>query len=182
MERIALFTTLLFFTSCAKERLDAANGPYGNGWMAVTINEVLASGSEQVNEFGEASDWLELHNAGNDVDLEAGAWFISDDPEQPLKYELPALHFEEGGYMVIWCDGMDTQEDEVHTNFALASEGEQLTLTRVVDGRRVTVNTIYTGATHSGAARAIGRYPDGTDTWLPLALPTPGGPNEAYTE
>ncbi|MCC7373264.1 MAG: lamin tail domain-containing protein [Verrucomicrobiales bacterium] len=81
---------------------------------------------------GEFHDWLELHNRGNrDVDLKN--WSLSDDPANPRKWIFPSQRLEPGGYLVVFCTGLDRRSAVsgfLHTNFRLDRQGESLTLHR----------------------------------------------------
>ena len=77
------------FLGCAKE--GEAPGPVADVRVgSVVVNEVVASGSEQQNEFGYETDWFEIYNPGSDLLLAEGEWFVTDDVAgDPRKYELP---------------------------------------------------------------------------------------------
>lgn len=96
----------------------------------IIINSFSAAGSQKQNEFGNTEDWIELFNTtGNALNLESGKWFLTDDVEsKPAKFELPELTIEPYGSLIIWCDKMNTVEDDIHTNFKLSSSGEKIGL------------------------------------------------------
>ncbi|MCG3164674.1 MAG: hypothetical protein POELPBGB_00433 [Bacteroidia bacterium] len=96
----------------------------------IVINDFATKNSKQVNEFGNAEDWLQLHNTtGDTLQLELGKWFLTDDINgNPQKFELPEITIAPHGNLIIWCDKMDTVEDAIHTNFRIASSGEKIGL------------------------------------------------------
>lgn len=149
---------------------------------AIVINEVLAGGGTEKNEFGEVSDLLELYNAGNDAHLEPGAWFLTDDPDDLLKYELPSLTLREEAFLSIWCDGEDVVVDQVHTSFQLAAEGEWLALVHVDANGICVVDSVRYPAQQAAEGRSYGRYPDGTQAWHVQETATFGGPNAGPAE
>lgn len=162
--------------ACGQKEKFAA-GPAAPTAGEVVINEAVAGESQEVNEFGQRSDWFEIHNPGPAISLKAGEWFVTDDLEEPLKYELPAMVLAENGFVVIWCDGMDVVQNDVHTNFAIDAEGETLAITALADGHAVAIDRreVSSAATQGYSEGCV---PDGTSAWKRLALPTPGGPNE----
>lgn len=96
----------------------------------IIINDFSAADSEKENEFGDAEDWLQLHNTtGNTLQLEEGKWFLTDDVSgEPKKFELPEFTIEPYGSLIIWCDNLNTEGDEIHANFKISSSGEKLGL------------------------------------------------------
>lgn len=138
---------------------------------SVVISEFMASnGATLKDDDSEHSDWIELHNGGkSSVNLDG--WFLTDDPEVPRRYRLPAVEIEAGGYLVVFASGKNrvAPDEELHTNFRLKSLADFVALVR-----------------WDGSIRTQIRYPDqlpdvsygrvnGEDTFF--ARPTPGGPN-----
>lgn len=113
-------------------------------WLAAgpVISEFLAEpdgGRSLVDEEGEASDWVEIVNEGAEpVDL--AGYGLSDDRAVPLKWVFPSRLLAPGGRLVVFASGKDRRpaSGALHTNFALAAEGEALVLAgpggAVVDG------------------------------------------------
>lgn len=148
----------------------------------ITINEVLASGSTDTNEFGERSDWLELYNAGNDETLAPGEWYLTDSRDHLLKYELPMTNLEQGGHLLIWCDGQDMVANDIHASFRLAGDGEWLALVHARDGFASIVDSITYVSPASDRPRAFGRIPDGASQWAGIAESSPGHANMSFAE
>jgi len=115
--------------------------------QSVQINEFLASNVRdypEMYDFGDYEDWIELHNpGGNAVDL--GGYFLSDDPDNPLKWAFPAgAVIPAQGYLIVWADDFDEVPGQIytretwpyetyttrhyHTNFKLSKSGETLLL------------------------------------------------------
>jgi len=98
--------------------------------LAVRITEFLAEGpSGFLDEDGEGSDWIELHN-GAPVDVDLSGWSLSDERDRPGKWRFPAVTLPAGGFIVVFASGKDrtTGGLELHANFKLAAEGEYLGL------------------------------------------------------
>ncbi len=83
-------------------------------------------------------DWIELHNRGA-ASLNLAGWSLTDDPEDPAKWSLPAIQIAPGGYLVIFASGIQEQDHpenwpylddqgRYHANFSLDGDGEYLAL------------------------------------------------------
>lgn len=148
----------------------------------IVINEVLAAGPTEVNEFGERSDWLELYNAGAGVDLAEGEWYLTDDRMDLLKFELPMMTLEEGEHRLIWCDGLDVVETDIHASFHLAAKGEWLALVHASEGCAYMIDSVSYVMTDDDRSRSVGRLADGATQWMPLSEPSPGKTNGVPSE
>ncbi len=136
----------------------------------VAINEVMASnGSTIYDEDGDAEDWIELYNFGDEpVDLQ---WFgLSDDYEDPYRWIFPDITINPGEFLLVWASNKDRtdQDQPLHTNFAIASAGEEVLLTSV-DGERLDELEPVNLPTDI----SIGRKPDGVGDWYFFDIPTP---------
>lgn len=98
------------------------------GSSEVVINEFMASNSTTASDQdGEFDDWIELYNNGTEA-VDLGGWFISDNPNNIPKWEVPAGTIIPGkGYLIVWADENGTQEG-LHANFKLSAGGENLYL------------------------------------------------------
>lgn len=170
---------------CTKDRLTPAT----NGTLLppidtdiqrgdIVINEFMVSGSTFQNEFGVPSDWIELFNpAFIPFTLESGSWYISDDAySNPRKYLLPEITLPGRGYIIIWCDNADVVANDIHTNFALSSAGEDLGLYFAVNETVGILVDDYAYGEHP-SGQSEGRTPDGGPEWIFYTLPTPGETN-----
>lgn len=98
----------------------------------VVLNEIVSQNNQ--NGFlaanGQAYDWIELHNTGDEeVDLQGS--FLTDDPEIPNKWEFTrSFPIPPGGYAVVFAsDRNELISGQEHTNFKLdAGDGEYLAL------------------------------------------------------
>ena len=91
----------------------------------VVISEFLASNSGGfATAEGGHSDWIELQNQG-EATVALGGYGLTDDPENPLKWTLPAAELAAGDHVVVFASGDDVSvlEEEWHTNFRLAKSG-----------------------------------------------------------
>lgn len=181
--------TIGFFSSCTKDRLfpvdlnehtnkDTNQITISAGYLY--INEYLASGDGFMNEFGQASDWIELHNPSLiPVVIEEGNWFITDAAEgNQEKYKLPSRTIPAKGYLIIWCDNQhqNPNAQDIHTNFALSSSGEHLGLFyKDASQELIKIDERQYGVQLPNVSE--GRYPDGGVEWTSFNAPSPGASN-----
>ena len=95
------------------------------------ISEIMAANDHSIRDFdGETSDWIELHNAG-DESANLDGWFLTDDARNLTKWPFPdGLSIDPDEYQVVHASGRDRimPNQEIHTNFRLSSRGEFLAL------------------------------------------------------
>jgi hypothetical protein len=146
--------------------------PWNNAVGAVLINEFMASnGGTVADEDGDFEDWIELYNnSPSDVDL--SGWGLSDNATNPFKWQFPeGTVILAQDYLFVWASGKDRQ---LHSNFRIASAGEDLLLTRP-DGKTIdAVAPVFLPHDIS-----FGRQPDGGETWHYFEVATPGAANNS---
>ncbi len=144
----------------------------------VSISEFLADNyAVLMDEDGDASDWIELYNAGDEaVDLEN--WCLTDDSGDLSKWRFPDVRLNTKDFLVVFASGKDRRVagSELHTNFQVDADGEYLALVKP-DG--VTVHYAFEPAfppqfedKSYGTAQAVDLVPllDGTTEariWIP---------------
>ncbi len=97
---------------------------------SIIISEFMASNSKTlVDEDGDYSDWIELHNYGSLAESLTGC-FLTDSKNNLKKWRFPDISIESGEYLVIFASSKDRRNvgNPLHTNFKLAVEGEYLGL------------------------------------------------------
>lgn len=183
MKRNIVMLTLAWtglFSACTEDRIipdDPIILPPVNANLPLRLNELVAKGSMLASEFGNTSDWIEMVNAGNQsFSLEAGAWFISDDPNNLTKFGLPAWTLPAGDRVVLFCDDSNCVATQIHTNFGLASSGERVFLSYQKNGQTTKVDSVQYGP-QTFDNMAIARTPDAVGNWQYPLTPTPGQPN-----
>jgi len=140
----------------------------------VVINELLA------NAAGSVPDWIELHNTGAEP-VNVGGWFLSDDADEPTKYEIAeGTTIAPGGYLVLTEDQQfgNSGAAGCHTPFALSRNGETVYLN---SGSNAAL-TGYSeqaefGPSDAGVTFGRHRTSTGVFDFAPMSEPTPGGPN-----
>lgn len=177
MLRWSLLCALLC-AACAKDQDHGHVVPVSRQPARLRFNEAAPRGTGARNEFGEKADHLELFNAGEAITLEPGAWFISDDDADPMRYELPPAFIAEHGHLVVWCDDVDLDAQQAHAGFKLSNAGEHLGLWHLRGDALELVDSI-TLIPHTRKGGTQGRPLDGPGPWCMLAEPTPGRANSA---
>ena len=141
------------------------------GITPVRINEVSAQNGIHVNEYFKRNDWVELYNT-TDQPIDVEGMYLTDNPEKPKKYQISKESTQAStiiparGYLIIWCDKLDTSE-QLHAPFKLAAEGDELQLT-AADGSW-TDRFVYPEMKEDQTA---GRYPDGSANVYLMNVPT----------
>lgn len=96
------------------------------------ISEIVAANNNTLkDEFGETSDWVELHNPGNKPANLLG-WGLSDELEIPLKWIFPDVSIPPGEFLIVHASGNNITEPgkPLHTSFRLSRAGEFLGLAK----------------------------------------------------
>ena len=135
-----------------------------------------ANAATIVDDDGDFSDWLELYNPGAEA-FDLTGCYLSDDPDNPLRWRFPAATIPAGGFRLIWASGKDRAgpAGALHTNFAISAGGEPLLLF-AADG---TTRLDEAGPRALAADQSSGRLPDGADAWVVFGSATPGASNAA---
>ncbi|MEM7316159.1 MAG: lamin tail domain-containing protein, partial [Planctomycetota bacterium] len=97
----------------------------------LVISEFMASNDTTINDgFGEDSDWIEIHNQG-DQSLDLTGYHLTDDHDNLEKWTFPSVTIQPDEYLVIFASGEDTTDPlgYLHTNFRLSAGGEYVALT-----------------------------------------------------
>ena len=70
------------------------------------LNELLASNrSGRLDDEGQSSDWVEIHNPGNQP-LSLDGYRLTDDPTVLDQWSFPNSHIPPGGYLLVWMSGV----------------------------------------------------------------------------
>jgi hypothetical protein len=96
------------------------------------INEFLGSNTNGiVDKDNDTSDWIEIYNPTDRV-IDLGGWYLTDNIDDPTKWQFPAVSLNSGGYLVVFASRKDRREvpGELHTSFSLQAGGESVALVR----------------------------------------------------
>ncbi len=83
-------------------------------YAPIRINEVSAGNTIYINEQYKKNDWIELYNS-TDATINVAGLYVSDNPEKPHKYQIPAGNPEvqtiikPGGKLIIWADKLESE-------------------------------------------------------------------------
>jgi len=138
----------------------------------IVINEFMAKNISTIaDENGEYDDWIELFNKGENSACIADL-YLTDDLQYPKKWKLPNINIQPGDYLIVWADNQPEQ-GELHSNFMLDDDGEQLALFGP-DGK-----TFFDNYTYGDQSPDIseGKFPNGSSYWAYFSIPTPGAFN-----
>ena len=180
--------------SSGEVHLIACYQPISEADLAITdsypikVNEVSAANSVYVNEFFKKEDWIELYN-NSDTDLDVAGLYLSDDIDNPLKYQIPANHgvintiIPAGGFLAVWADKLEGTS-EIHTNFKLGNADGKMVIVSSSDAFVENNATFF--ATHNSpknfvegltysihqGTESVGRFPDGGSNFYLMSRPT----------
>jgi len=140
------------------------------------INEFMASNdSALAGPQGDYPDWIEIYNAGTE-DVMLGGYYMYDTLDATVAYQIPdtypdSVTVEAGGFILFYAN-KEEESSVLNLNFKLSGGGEQV-------GLWDTEQVLLDGQTYEEqiADTSLGRYPDGSDTWLLMPDYTPGAPN-----
>ncbi|MEX2382549.1 MAG: CotH kinase family protein, partial [Opitutales bacterium] len=126
------------------------------------------------DEDDDYEDWIELYNAG-DEEISLSGYGLSDDYGDPFRWTFPeVVVIPSGEFLLIWASGKDRVDPEgpLHTNYSIASAGEEVLLTRP-DGVRLDELT----PTPIPRDVSYGRSADGSGRWVYFPTATPDEAN-----
>ncbi|MBW1901514.1 MAG: CotH kinase family protein, partial [Deltaproteobacteria bacterium] len=142
---------------------------------APLITEFMASNDiTLVDEDGDYSDWIEIHNPGL-AEENLGGWYLTDDASNRTKWQFPDISLGSDGYLVIFASDKDraVAGSELHLNFKLSSNGEYLALVEP-DG----ITVAYEYAPEFPAQRTDISYGTNGSIYGYFLQPTPGAVND----
>lgn len=160
------------FFSTPTPAITNTNGVVFNQQTAITLNEIQSYNTTSIqDQFGEYSDWIELHNSSSQA-VNLNGYSISDDSEEPHKWIFPEVSIEAGGYLLVFASGRDLKENELHCNFEISTSGEDLFL---YDATGLVIGFI--SEQQLVADQSYGRTIDGTGDWEEFYYSTPNENN-----
>jgi len=138
----------------------------------IVINEIQSSNTSSIiDEHGEASDWIELYNAGNSIAYLKN-FFLSDDLNNPQKWKFDHVLIEPDSFLIVFASGKNHQFLYPHTNFKLNKQGEELILT---SPHGINLNNVQFPELPTDFS--YGRFPDNTTQLVYFEHSTPGASN-----
>lgn len=141
----------------------------------ITINEILSQNNTVItDETGKYADYIELYN-WSDAAVDLTGYFLSDDPQDPAKWQFPETIIQPDSYLIIWADD-DGKQGPYHTNFNLDATGEFVGLYSPATEKFAVVDSVSFPQT--GADISYGRIPNGLGDFTTLNFTSPGYNNE----
>jgi hypothetical protein len=146
----------------------------------LVINEIMSNNDTTHPDpaDGDYEDWIEIYNAGA-LPVNMAGMYLADDGNI---WEIPSgVTINVGEYKLFWADG-ETGQGIYHTNFALSTSGDSVTLYDT-DGE-TPLDTVTFGELSDDIS--YGRWPDITGDFMNMDDPTPvlantvGMANEVY--
>lgn len=143
----------------------------------VVINEYSCSNRSIPDAFGNFEDWVELYNpSGQAVDLTG--FYLSDNPNNPTKWQFPGGSVPAGGRLVVVCSGRNAMQDGTpHTSFRLNQLQPESVVLTAPNGTVLESHVLQ--LTQNGHSH--GRATDGASTWGVFATPTRGTANSGHS-
>lgn len=148
----------------------------------VVINEFSCS-NYSLNIGGDNEDFIEFYNSGA-ADVDLGGYFLSDQPSNPDKFEIPAgTNVPAGGFLMVMCSGEGELATNLYvggnlnTNFKINQcQGESIIFSdpsgNILEQYDYVSDIVTTQADHSWS-----RSTDGDNTWVVCVNPTPNASN-----
>lgn len=142
----------------------------------VVINEYCASNRFMLDDFDNYEDWVEIYNP-NPFFVNLEGYYLSDDPENPLRWEFPTVHIAPYSHLLVICSGRDDLVGGIpHTNFRLTQLRPESIVLSDPDGNILESYELWT--TQNG--HSVGRVVCGGEEWGITTNPTPGMPNAGH--
>ena len=117
---------------CAVFAWAALTSPPSARAADVIISEFMAANSATLtNDFGDTSDWIELHNVSTNA-VSLYRWALTDSSKDLGKWRFPATNIAAGKFMVVYASGRDRRVPgaPLHTSFKLDAGNGYLALVR----------------------------------------------------
>ncbi len=165
---IAILFTLTIFTTV-------------NLYSQIVINEYSVSNlSTVVDNYGNYEDWIELYNVGTAI-TDIGGYFLSDDPDEPTKWQFPEGSTIQGhGFVRVWASGRnEVSGSHYHTSFKLSQTKDNTESIVLSDAFGLVLDALQLEITQKGHSR--GRMTNGGSNWGIFTQPTPNATNNNAT-
>jgi hypothetical protein len=145
----------------------------------LVISEFMASNSSGLqDQYGNYSDWIEIHNAGN-ADANLGDYFLTDNAGNPEEWRFPNQTLAAGAYLVVFADGMNNAVagQELDTNFKLSASGEYLALINAADDSVAFAYSPSYPVQSADISYGLSNSDDPNSALVYFSVPTPGAAN-----
>ncbi|MBN2138951.1 MAG: lamin tail domain-containing protein [Sedimentisphaerales bacterium] len=119
------------FTLLAENWKDEGPQVVINEFMALNDSKYPLEAGEILDENGDSSDWIELHNTTG-IAISLKGWYLTNDPGDLTGWEFQDVVLEPDEYLVVFASGKDRDdpEGELHTDFNLSGDAGYLALVK----------------------------------------------------
>lgn len=161
------------FNFISRRYVEITYGDFEFGEGQVMINEYSCSNRQLADDFGNFEDWIELYNP-SPLAVDLTGYYLSDNPNNPMKWQFPGGFIPPMGHLVVICSGRDAMSGSTpHTNFRLSQLRPEFILFSNPAG--VLLESYQLVTTQNGHSR--GRLSSGSEEWGFFTSPSPGAPN-----
>lgn len=136
----------------------------------LSINEVMLANTSFLRQGGKYHDWIELSNNSTGI-IQLSDYYLSDDPDDPFRYRLPAKNLNPGGLEIILASGDETLSGKYPSTGFKLGLGEMLHL---YDANGTLIDSILLVDYPAGTSQ--GRV-EGELGYFYFTAPTPGSKN-----
>lgn len=136
--------------------------------QGIWINEVSSVSEAKSGK----KDWIEIANGSSDTVNLAG-YFLSDNTNNPYKWEIPDISIAPGSYALIYASGKPSQQTGNVAGFGISSAGETLMLS---SPKGYMLDVFETGVLRPGVSSGRA-YGDESGERVFFNNPTPGQTN-----
>lgn len=150
---------------------------FGDG--PVFVNEYSASNRNFNDSFGRTEDWIELYNANEDTFFDLTGYYLSNDIENPLKWQMQSGVIPPNSRVLVYCSERNIASGTVlHANFNLTQLRPDQIVFSNPQGNVISSHEMFVTQTN----HSYGRTTDGATTWSVFNMPTPGAANQGGFE
>jgi hypothetical protein len=136
------------------------------------LNEIMSNNSSILqDEDGDYTDWIEIYNPSDSV-INLEGFSLTDDIANEKKWIFPSIEIYPNNFLVVFASAKNKFNTELHTNFKLNQDGEELYL---YDNFGFVVDNFIIPKLKNNIS--IGRGEQEPASWLFYNFPTPGFSN-----
>jgi len=162
------------FNFISRRYAEITFGNFETGEGTVLLNEYSCSNRQIQDDFGNFEDWVEFYNP-NPFAVDLTGYYLSDNPNNPLKWRFPSGTILPQSHLVVICSGRDQMSGNTpHTNFRLSQLRPEYLLFSDPNGNILESYILIT----TQNAHSRGRLTDGASQWAYFPQPTPGAANQ----
>jgi len=141
---------------------------------ALMITEVMAANKSTIADgYDEYDDWFEIYN-NDDKMIVLYGMYVSSSLKNSMAFKLPHVALNPGEYLLVWADN-DTLQSDLHADFKLSADGEEIGLFETIDHGNVLIHGWTYGAMTSDISMGFPSLTSNAPEYL--KTPTPAASN-----